>query len=101
MPIGNSLPAKSNPSPSPVEDDLLESSDEPVPLPDPEAAGRPLPRFNRAQPLKMEEALDEPELSPVLKPAPVLPEDLDLVPISHVNLPAPAAPPAAESNSSS
>jgi predicted component of type VI protein secretion system len=77
-------------APPPVEDDLLESSDEPVPLPDPERA-RP---FDPSRPVKLDEALDEPD-GPA---SPVLPADLDLLPVSHANLPAPA--PSAEPNPS-
>ncbi len=81
----NSPPVARPQAPAPVEDDLLESSDEPVPLPDPEG-GRPA--FDPSRPIKLEEALDEPD-GPA---SPVLPADLDLLPISHASLPAPAPP---------
>ena len=72
--------------PEPVEDDLLESSDEPVPLPDPEG-GRRL--FDAKRPVKTDDSLDEPD-GPV---SPVLPADLDLLPISHASLPPPPGEP--------
>jgi predicted component of type VI protein secretion system len=83
-------PAAAAQAGAPPEDELLESSDEPVPLPDPgagELGSRP------SRPVKMEDAeraADGPESPPKAKP--VLPEDLSLVPISHVDLSAPGPP---------
>ena len=81
--------AKANPSPSPVEDDLLESSDEPVPLPDPDAD-------SPAPPLIREDGREQRGRPPVS----LLPEDFDLLPISHLQVPAPVAPPPADPNPS-
>ncbi len=83
--------AKAKPSPAPVEDDVLESSDEPVPLPDPDADSSPS-EYAPARPLKMEEARE--------RPPSLFPEDLDLLPISRVKLPAAEASPPPESNPS-
>jgi predicted component of type VI protein secretion system len=84
-------PAKATPAPSPVEDDVLESSDEPVPLPDPDAE-HPPSVFSPIPPLKRDDR-ERP-------PGSLLPEDLDLIPISHSQLPAAVAPPPAEPNPS-
>ena len=92
------LVVKPPPSPAPVEDDLLESSDEPVPLPDPDAAHRATPGISLSQPMKLEDVLDVLDNPPTSKAASLLPEDLDLLPISHASLAAPITPPPAESN---
>lgn len=89
---------KLNQAPSPVEDDLLESSDEPVPLPDPEAGSEP--DFGLGRPMKLSDDPEESQRPHTPKSELVFPEDLDLLPISHVNLSAPVAPPPAESNPS-
>jgi predicted component of type VI protein secretion system len=70
----------------PAEDDLLESSDEPVPLPDPDSP----PHFDPSRPVKMDEAEEEGLDGPS---SPVLPADLDLLPISHAGLSTPPPPP--------
>ena len=88
--------AKPQPSPSPVEDDLLESSDEPVPLQDPDSDSD----FGPARSDKRKTALvvEEPPAAP--KSEPLLPDDMDLLPISNPNLSLPLVPPPAESNTS-
>jgi pSer/pThr/pTyr-binding forkhead associated (FHA) protein len=92
---------KAPPGPSPIEDDLLESSDEPVPLPDPDAAAPAGSKVGLPRPVKMEDAIDAPEAeTPPPKADALLPEDLDLLPISHSNLPSQPGPPPAESNPS-